>query len=103
MESNKHVITVRVTVNAPAEEVWTRWTTPEDILKWNFASDDWQTTTAVNDLTVGDGLAAGWKRKMEALVSTFGEHMTKWITPNELLILWEMDGRWKWTLSGWAM
>jgi len=53
MESTKHVITVRVTVNAPAEEVWTRWTTPEDILKWNFASDDWQTTSAVNDLTVG--------------------------------------------------
>jgi len=68
MESTKHVITVRVTVNAPAEEVWTRWTTPEDILKWNFASDDWQTTSAVNNLTVGGRFSS----RMEAKDGSMG-------------------------------
>jgi uncharacterized protein YndB with AHSA1/START domain len=33
--------------------VWKLWTTPEDIVKWNYASDDWHTPMAVNDLRKG--------------------------------------------------
>ena len=35
-------ITVEAKINAPLEKVWSAWTTPEDITKWNFASDDWE-------------------------------------------------------------
>jgi hypothetical protein len=34
-------ITVEIEVAAPAQVVWHAWTTPSDIVQWNFASDDW--------------------------------------------------------------
>ncbi|NOU16912.1 MAG: polyketide cyclase [Bacteroidales bacterium] len=54
MESiEKTVITVWTIVNAPIEIVWENWTTPDDIIKWNNASDDWHSPQAENDLRVG--------------------------------------------------
>lgn len=53
MSEIKPSITVEATVNAPIEKVWKLWTTPEHIMKWNNASDDWHTPTAENDLRVG--------------------------------------------------
>ena len=47
------IISVETTVNAPIYQVWEMWTTPEHIIKWNYASDDWQTTFAQNDLRKG--------------------------------------------------
>ncbi len=32
---------IETTVNTPIKEVWAAWITPDDIKKWNFASDDW--------------------------------------------------------------
>jgi len=49
----KTSITVHAVINAPIEKVWKDWTSPEAIVKWNNASDDWQTTRAENDLRVG--------------------------------------------------
>jgi len=54
METDKKTkITIEATVKAPLETVWKLWTTPEDITKWNSASDDWHTTRAENDLRKG--------------------------------------------------
>jgi uncharacterized protein YndB with AHSA1/START domain len=54
MESKeKTIISVQTKINASIEKAWKFWTTPEDIVKWNNASDDWQTTKAENDLRVG--------------------------------------------------
>jgi uncharacterized protein YndB with AHSA1/START domain len=49
----KKIISVQTKINAPVEKVWKNWTTPEDIVKWNNASEDWHTTRATNDLRVG--------------------------------------------------
>lgn len=46
-------ITVEKTVCAPLDRVWKAYTTPEDIVQWNAASDDWHTTKASVDLRVG--------------------------------------------------
>jgi len=46
-------ITVETTVKASIAEVWRAYTTPEDIMQWNAASDDWQTTAATVDLREG--------------------------------------------------
>lgn len=46
-------ITVSTTVHASAAKVWSAYTTPEDILRWNAASDDWHTTRSSVDLRVG--------------------------------------------------
>ena len=47
------MITVQNTINVPIDEVWEKWTTPQHIMKWNNASDDWYTPFAEIDLQVG--------------------------------------------------
>jgi len=61
-------ITIEATVNAPLEKVWERYTVPDHITKWNFASDDWQCPWAKNDMRVGGKYAA----RMEAKDGSFG-------------------------------
>lgn len=64
----KHAIKISTTVKAPVEEVWKCWTEPEHIKKWNNASEDWHTTTAVNDLRAGGTFLS----RMEAKDGSFG-------------------------------
>lgn len=61
-------ITVETTVAAPIKEVWRAYTTPEDIMQWNAASDDWHTTKANVDLRVGGAFFS----RMEAKDGSFG-------------------------------
>lgn len=61
-------ITVETNVAAPVEEVWRAYTTPEDIVKWNAASDDWHTTRATVDLREGGQFSS----RMEAKDGSFG-------------------------------
>jgi len=49
----QQVVTVQTKIDAPLEVVWKLWTSPEDIVKWNNASDDWHTPWAKNDLRSG--------------------------------------------------
>lgn len=51
--TKKTLITVKTSVNAPVEKVWKYWTDPKHIVHWNFASDDWHTPRAENELRVG--------------------------------------------------
>lgn len=64
----RETITVETTVNAPVETVWSFWTEPEHIKNWNFASDDWHTPSAENDLRVGGKFTS----RMEAKDGSFG-------------------------------
>jgi uncharacterized protein YndB with AHSA1/START domain len=61
-------ITVETTVRAPIEKVWQAYTTPEDIIQWNAASDDWHTTQSSVDLRVGGAFSS----RMEAKDGSFG-------------------------------
>lgn len=72
MEKNKHVIEVSALIHAPIEEVWSRWTTPEDIVRWNNASADWHTTKAENDLRTGGHFLS----RMEARDGSFAFDFT---------------------------
>lgn len=49
----KKTITVQAVIKAPLEKVWTFWTAPLHVTKWNYASDDWHTPRAENDLRIG--------------------------------------------------
>jgi uncharacterized protein YndB with AHSA1/START domain len=51
--SNKE-ITVQAVIKAPLEKVWSLWTVPEHVTKWNNASDSWHTPRAESDLRVGE-------------------------------------------------
>ena len=47
------MITIQTKVQAPLDKIWSFWTVPEHITKWNSASEDWHTPYADNDLKVG--------------------------------------------------
>ena len=61
-------ITVETVVRAPIADVWRAWTTPEDIVQWNAASDDWHTTKASVDLRPGGSFSS----RMEARDGSMG-------------------------------
>ncbi|MFD2212214.1 SRPBCC family protein [Metabacillus endolithicus] len=61
-------ITVETTIQAPVEKVWEYWTEPTHITKWNFASDDWHSPFAENDLREGGKFTS----RMEAKDGSFG-------------------------------
>lgn len=70
-------ITVETIVNAPIENVWRAWTTPEDIKQWNTASADWHTTTASVDLRVGGTFSSRMEAKDGSMGFDFSGTYTK--------------------------
>jgi uncharacterized protein YndB with AHSA1/START domain len=61
-------ISVEAMVRGSGAKVWKAYTTPEDIVQWNAASDDWRTTRATVDLRVGGKFSS----RMEARDGSFG-------------------------------
>ena len=53
MSLSKTELTVKATVQSPAEKVWECWTEPKHIVHWNHATDDWHSPYAQNDLRTG--------------------------------------------------
>ena len=51
--TDKTSVSIETSIQAPVEKVWTMYTTPEHIMQWNTASEDWHTTSATNDLRPG--------------------------------------------------
>lgn len=47
------MITIETTVSAPVEASWHAWTSPQCIIQWNFASEDWTCPRAEIDLRQG--------------------------------------------------
>jgi uncharacterized protein YndB with AHSA1/START domain len=61
-------VRVETTINAPIEKVWALWTDPRHVMHWNNASDDWCTSYAENDLSIGGKFVY----RMEARDNTAG-------------------------------
>ncbi len=61
-------ITVSAIISAPIEKVWQYWTAPEHITQWYYASEDWHTPRAENDLQNGGKFST----RMEAKDGSFG-------------------------------
>ena len=88
----KKSITVRAEINAPVEQVWECYTTPEHVVQWNHASDDWHSPKAENDLSPG----GKFNYRMEAKDGSFGFDF--WgiyddIQTNQLIAYTMGDGR----------
>ena len=65
---NTTSITVETIINVPVEVVWQYWTDPEHITQWNYASDEWHSPHAQNNLNVG----GKFLYRMEAKDGSFG-------------------------------
>ena len=86
------MITVKTTINAPINNVWEIWTSPDHIKKWNYASPDWHTPFAENDLREGGKFKATMAAKDGSMSFDFEGEYTS-IKQNEAIEYVMADGR----------
>jgi uncharacterized protein YndB with AHSA1/START domain len=86
------MITVQSKINAPIETVWECWANPEHITKWNYASDDWYTPYAENDLRTGGRFKSTMASKDGAMSFDFEGEYTL-VEQNEAIEYVMADGR----------
>jgi len=77
-------ITIEVTLAAPLSKVWNAWITPEDIMQWNAASDDWHTTRSTVDFRVGGTFSSRMEAKDGSMGFDFWGTYTQ-IVPHSLI------------------
>lgn len=88
----KPVITISAEVNAPIEKVWKSWTTPEHLMMWNHASDDWHCPAAVMDVRTGGKFSATMAAKDGSFSFDFGGDYNE-VKPAEHILATLGDGR----------
>lgn len=77
-------ITVETNVRAPIESVWQAYTTPDDIVQWNAASDDWHTTKSSVDLRTGGAFSSRMEAKDGSVGFDFAGTYTN-VVPHRLI------------------
>jgi uncharacterized protein YndB with AHSA1/START domain len=90
--AEKTSITIETTVKLPIEKVWKYWTSPEHIIHWNNASEDWFTPKAENDLREGGKFLYRMEAKDGSAGFDFGGVYDD-IKTNELITYTISDGR----------
>jgi len=74
-------ITVETTVAARIDQFWHAYTSPDDIKRWNAASDDWRTTAATVDLREGGTFSSRMEAKDGSTGFDFTGTYTKIVAP----------------------
>lgn len=85
-------ITIEAMVNVPVEKAWEVYTNPEEVMKWNHASDDWHSPRAENDLRVGGAFNYRMEAKDGGFGFDFGGTYTE-VQPHERIAYEMGDGR----------
>jgi uncharacterized protein YndB with AHSA1/START domain len=67
------VVRIERTFDAPAEDVFDAWTSPEVMRRWFHVEPDWQTPEAEVDLRVGGVFRVLMRRSDDSEVSITGE------------------------------
>lgn len=86
------VIKIETIIDAKSSKVWEAYNSPQHIVNWNFASEDWHCPSAETDLQPG----GKYKARMEAKDGSFGfdfEAIYDEILPHEKLEYTLLDGR----------
>jgi len=83
-------ITIEAIVENTMDKVWMAWNDPEHIMKWAFASDDWEVPEATNDLKVGGRFMTRMAAKDKSAGFDFAGTYTE-VVPNQK-IAYTMDG-----------
>ena len=90
--ANKTSVTIQTTVNAPVEKVWKYWAGPEHITKWAYATEEWHTPRAENDLRVGGKFSSRMEARDGSMGFDFGGVYDA-VKTNELIEYTLGDGR----------
>ena len=77
-------ISIDTTIKAAIEQVWSAWVTPDDIKKWNFASDDWRCSDAKIDLKGGGKFNSRMEAKDGSMGFNFEGTFTSIITNSSI-------------------
>lgn len=85
-------ITVETKVAVPLKDVWSAYTTPDDITQWNFANDDWCCPTAEVDLRPGGKQRSRMEAKDGSMGFDFGGTYEQ-VEPHKSITLVMDDGR----------
>ena len=80
-------IAIEVTVRAPLARVWSVWTTPDDIMAWNAASDDWHCPHAWAAASV-----VGWRREAGPSAATLKGPSRRLRRASASTACWMMSG-----------
>lgn len=91
-KSNKPTVTVETRVNQSVQMVWELWTTPEDVMNWNFASPEWHCPVAENDLKPGGRFKYRMEAKDGSMGFDFAGRFTQ-VVPGDMLEFVLDDGR----------
>ena len=86
------MITIKSTVNASIDKVWKFWNEPEHITKWAFASPEWHSPRAENDLREGGKFSTTMAAKDGSMSFDFGGNYTV-VKQNEAIEYTMDDGR----------
>lgn len=85
-------IEIETVVEASLNKVWDAWSNPEDIKRWNAASDDWHTTRSTVDLREGGTFLSRMEAKDGSAGFDFEGTYTR-IVPRQLIEYRMTDGR----------
>ena len=85
-------ITIEATVQAPVEDVWRCWTTPEHIRQWNAASAEWHCPGAEHDLRPGGRFSYRMEAKDGSMGFDFAGTFTE-VVEHELIVFAMEDER----------
>jgi|SRR5215213_4672998 len=85
-------ITIETVVKATLKRVWDAWNNPEDIKKWNTASEDWHTPQSTVDLREGGKFTARMEAKDGSMGFDFEGTYTR-IEPHKIIEYRIADGR----------
>jgi len=85
-------ITVETAVKADVDKVWRAWNNPEDIKRWNAASDDWHTSASSVELREGGKFSARMEAKDGSGGFDFEGTYTR-VVPRRLIEYRMDDGR----------
>lgn len=90
--TEKTTVEIETIIKAPVEKVWKAWTEPQNIIRWAYASDDWHTPYAENDLHVGGKFLSRMEAKDGSFGFDFGGEYTK-VDTHKLIEYVMEDGR----------
>ena len=85
-------ITIEALVKATPDTVWRAWNNPDDIKRWNAASDDWHTTKSSVVLREGGTFSARMEAKDGSAGFDFEGTYTR-IVPQQIIEYRLGDGR----------
>jgi uncharacterized protein YndB with AHSA1/START domain len=89
-EDSAQVVRIERTFDAPAEDVFDAWTSPDVIERWFIPGRDWKKPSAEVDLRVGGTIRVVMRDPSGAPVEAGGEY-TEIDRPRRLAFTWTVD------------